>query len=164
MKVEAVSLIAFAVLTLAAPLALSIQSTESLQRILEDEPTLSNCGIDNSFFEPSSIVANPDPPIKGQDLTIQVVGDLSQPLDVGTRIQMTVKVGPITITKHEIDVCEQLEESGESCPIPEGEVVLSKTFRIPAEIPPGKYYSRIELFAPGEILPIGCVHGTVVFE
>ena len=50
-------------------------------------------------------------------------------------MNLSVKYGLITLIKTKPDLCDQLQELGESCPL-EGKKVIRKEIDIPKEVPP----------------------------
>ncbi|KAI8837739.1 ML domain-containing protein [Chytriomyces cf. hyalinus JEL632] len=130
---------------------------------VDDADTLTDCSLTQDFLNITSLSVFPDPPQRGQDATITIVGNLKEDIQDGSKLKLLVKMGPISLTRQEVDICQELNQSGDACPIKQGDVVFSKSFRIPAEVPNGKYYAKLDLYIPGSIVPAACVQAHVSF-
>jgi len=96
-----------------------------------------SCGAATDEFKIGSVVIKPDPPIKGQAITITVTGTLANKVANGT-ISLDLKFGPITIFNHVEPLC--LELLNITCPVPAG--AFSRVVApgpIPASTPSGTY-------------------------
>jgi hypothetical protein len=72
--------------------------------------------------------------VKGENLTIDFKGTLSESVPNGTDVTIIVKYGVVQLIKKKFDFCEKIEEVDEKCPIPEGELAFHKVVALPKEI------------------------------
>jgi hypothetical protein len=86
---------------------------------------------------------DPNPPLKGADLTIHATGTLDTPITDGSYVIVEVKYGYIKLVHETFDLCEQVENIDLKCPVDKGDLDLTKTVTLPEQVPPGKY----EVFA-----------------
>ena len=94
---------------------------------------------ETDLIEISSLEISPNPPQKGQNLTIIASGIVKEDIAAGARVQVVVKYGLIKLLATELDLCEQTEKVDLSCPIQAGELTLQREVELPALIPPGRY-------------------------
>lgn len=87
-----------------------------------------------STYSVKDITLNPDPPQKGQTLTIDFKGKLKEEVPEGTSVLVQVKYGVVQLIKKEFDFCEQVKNVDEECPIPAGDLVFTKQVDLPKEI------------------------------
>ncbi|KAJ3197065.1 Phosphatidylglycerol/phosphatidylinositol transfer protein [Irineochytrium annulatum] len=128
-----------------------------------DLPSISNCGsAATDLLTLTSLTVNPDPVHRGDLTTITVVGVLKEEVTDGAKMRATVKLGPIKLVEAELDLCEQIKSVGKSCPLPKGDTVVSHTFTVPAEVPPGRYTAHIDLYTADK-QSIACVNANVRF-
>ncbi|KAL8761343.1 MAG: hypothetical protein Q9184_002537 [Pyrenodesmia sp. 2 TL-2023] len=95
------------------------------------DPTKDILTIDNVDLDPKS-------PEKGKDLVIKARGNFTAKVEKGAYIDLSVKYGVITLIKTEADLCEQMKEVDEKCPL-EGAKAFTKKVSLPKQIPPGTY-------------------------
>ncbi|KAL8709298.1 MAG: hypothetical protein Q9220_005891 [cf. Caloplaca sp. 1 TL-2023] len=81
---------------------------------------------------------DPNPPEKGKSLHIKAKGNFTQTVDKDAYINLSVKYGLITLVNTKADLCEQMKEVDETCPL-NGAKEFTKEVSLPKEIPPGKY-------------------------
>ncbi|KAJ3232636.1 Phosphatidylglycerol/phosphatidylinositol transfer protein [Chytriomyces hyalinus] len=168
MRATSLLLTALSSQLLASPVQRKASSSSGLVEFLgsqsaDDTDTLTDCSLTQDFLNITSLSVFPDPPQRGQDATITIVGNLKEDIQDGSKLKLLVKMGPIALTRQEVDICQELNQSGDACPIKQGDVVFSKSFRIPAEVPNGKYYAKLDLYVPGNIVPAACVQAHVSF-
>lgn len=72
---------------------------------------------------------------RGHKLIIEASGDFSKEVEEGSYINLSVKYGLITLVRTKADLCEQLKEVDEDCPL-EGKKNIRKEVDIPKEVPP----------------------------
>ncbi|THG95637.1 hypothetical protein EW026_g6054 [Hermanssonia centrifuga] len=65
------------------------------------------CGSVSDPLEIKHIEVSPDPPQRGQDLTVKVIGNVKEVIDDGAYADVTVKIGLIKILQKEFDLCEE---------------------------------------------------------
>ncbi|CAO3622561.1 unnamed protein product [Mucor hiemalis] len=97
---------------------------------------IKNCGDANDLLTIDYVTLNPDPPVKGQDLTIDFKGTLSETVPNGTVVEIIVKYGVVKLIQKKFDFCDKIQEVDEKCPIPEGDLTFNKVVALPKEIPP----------------------------
>ncbi|KAI9888093.1 MAG: Phosphatidylglycerol/phosphatidylinositol transfer protein [Watsoniomyces obsoletus] len=93
---------------------------------------------------------NPNPPVPGQNLTIEAAGVFKKEVEKGAYVHLSVKYGLIRIVQTTADLCEQIENVHDDdfkCPIEPGESKLNKTIELPAQIPPGTYTVEADIFS-----------------
>ena len=97
-------------------------------------------------FHPTHLSLSPDPPVRGQPLTITLNGTLDAPgIPFGSTAHVTVKLGFIKLIDKDYDVCERAGEIGKECPVEEGPLSILKTVDIPAQVPPVRCFLVAEL-------------------
>ncbi|KAF0488277.1 ML domain-containing protein [Gigaspora margarita] len=130
-----------------------------------DSKTIQDCGSGNPEYilQISYLEINPDPPQKGQQLSISAKGYLSEEVGEGSYIDLTVKLGLIKLLHQRLDLCEQVEKVDKKCPLEEGEQTLEHTVTLPREIPPGKYIVDVYVKTPDH-RPIACFKATAFFR
>ncbi|KAI8984331.1 ML domain-containing protein [Mycotypha africana] len=132
--------------------------------IVTDQSTklITNCGNASDLLKIDYINLNPDPPLRGTDLEIEFKGFLKETVPEGTKVQIMVKFGVVRLLQKEFDFCDKIQEIGEKCPIPKGELKFKKVVSLPREIPPGKYTVHAEIFTPAK-KRVTCLLGQTVF-
>lgn len=73
--------------------------------------------------------------IRGKDLQIKAKGNFTQKVEQGAYINLSVKYGLITLINTKADLCEQMKEVDETCPL-NGAKDFTKEVTLPKEIPP----------------------------
>lgn len=71
---------------------------------------------------------------RGKDLLIKARGNFTAKVEEGAYINLSVKYGVITLIKTEADLCEQMKEVDEKCPL-EGAKAFTKKVSLPKQIP-----------------------------
>lgn len=104
----------------------------------------------------------PNPPLAGQILTIEAVGDLLEDVQEGAYVVLQVKYGLIRLVNTQADLCEQVSNVDLECPIKKGPIKLTKEVELPQEIPPGKYNVFADVYNFDD-KKITCLSATVVF-
>ncbi|KAL4399998.1 sterol transport protein [Malassezia pachydermatis] len=76
-----------------------------------------------------SVTLDPDPPMKGHNLT------------EGTYLDVDVHIGVLKLYSERLDFCDVLRENDVEvqCPIPPGDYDVSHTVLVPARLPPAKF-------------------------
>lgn len=130
-----------------------------------DSPLL-QCDISEAqLLDVSQVNLSPNPPTRGNNLTITAYGSLSSEIVEGAYVDVEVRLGYIKLLTQTYDLCEQLEENdidGLKCPLQPGDYALEKIVEIPQEVPPGKYsvIARAYTLDDDEIT---CLTGDVIF-
>lgn len=78
----------------------------------------------------------PNPPLAGQNLTMEAMGFLKTPIKEGAYANFEVKYGLIKLLSGTADLCEKAAEVDLECPIEEGELKVEKMVKLPSQIPP----------------------------
>lgn len=110
----------------------------------------------------TSVVLSPNPPQRGQNLTIDASGILKTAIEEGAYVDVEVKYGYIKLISQTYDLCDEVGEVDLKCPLQAGEYKLSKTVEIPQQVPPGKYTVVARAYTEADDF-IACITGTVVF-
>ncbi|KAH9849721.1 ML domain-containing protein [Lenzites betulinus] len=141
------------ILLLAAALGYTAASPIDEQQVLDSPSFLApgkdwdwtDCGGDGHVVRIKSIEVSPDPPKRGEDLTITVTGDASDDILDGAYADVTVKVGVIKLLQKEFDVCEEAEKANATiqCPVNKGHHEVVQTVTLPKEIPPAQFKVNI---------------------
>jgi hypothetical protein len=78
----------------------------------------------------------PNPPVAGQNLTIDGEATLKAPIEEGAYAQVEVKYGLLKLLDVTVDLCENAVKVDLQCPIEKGDVAIHKVVRLPSQIPP----------------------------
>jgi hypothetical protein len=103
--------------------------------------------VDRDLFTPTKVSILPDPPQLGKKAVLTLTGHLSGDIIKGYKdlflmlicrsyADVTVKLGLIQLIKDKFDICKEIVQFGETCPIQEGEVEIVKEIDIPSIVPP----------------------------
>ncbi len=79
-------------------------------------------------------------------LSIEAKGNFTQKVEDGAYINLSVKYGLIRIINQRTDLCEQMKNIDEPCPL-EGFKTVTKDVELPKEIPPVRKGKRCCLWA-----------------
>ncbi|KAM5530786.1 hypothetical protein V8D89_015527 [Ganoderma adspersum] len=111
-----------------------------------------DCGTDSHLVHINSIEISPDPPQRGQDLTITVDGVAKEAVEDGAYADVTVKAGIIRLLHKEFDVCEEARNANTTiqCPVEKGHHKVTQTVTLPNEIPPAQFTVNIRGFTEGD--------------
>lgn len=90
----------------------------------------------DDLVEIKYIDLSPNPPLAGQNLTIEAMGYLKTTIEQGAYANFEVKYGFIKLLTGTADLCEQAAEVDLTCPIKKGEVSVQKLVQLPSQIPP----------------------------
>ncbi|TLD26780.1 hypothetical protein PspLS_04794 [Pyricularia sp. CBS 133598] len=106
---------------------------------------------------------SPNPPKAGESLVIKASGDVTQKIEDGAYINLSVKYGLIRLINTKADLCEQIKNVDLDCPIDEGKLDIVKSVDLPNEIPPGKYTVFADVYTKDN-KKISCLTAEVRFE
>ncbi|KAL9100295.1 MAG: hypothetical protein Q9163_004313 [Psora crenata] len=81
----------------------------------------------------------PNPPEAGKQLLIEAEGTFTEEVEAGAYIDLSVKYGLITLINSKVDLCDQMKEVDEQCPLA-GSKVIKKDVNIPKGVPPVRHY------------------------
>jgi hypothetical protein len=101
-----------------------------------NSPSIEDCGSLTDVFQPTDISISPDPPKRGQPLTVTVTGELSQDVTDGAFADVKVKLGVIKLVEQRLDLCKEITQIERECPVEKGRVDIKHTVDIPREVPP----------------------------
>ena len=91
-----------------------------------------------------SVVITPDPPKKGEPLTINATVTCSEEITGGT-VKIVVKYSIITVLNKSYSLCDLLSQTGQKCPVAAGTYSNSITETIPSSAPSGHYTGNVEI-------------------
>ena len=78
----------------------------------------------------------PNPPLAGQNMTMDALGVLKLSIVEGAYANYEVKYGFISLLSGKADLCEIAAEVDLECPIERGEIKVQKLLELPSQIPP----------------------------
>ncbi|KAI8373157.1 ML domain-containing protein [Radiomyces spectabilis] len=136
---------------------------DGVQPFKKSTDLIENCGDPDDILEIDYITLDPDPPMRGQNLTIDFKGTLSKEVPEGTVAHVEVKFGRISLLRKDFDLCHEIENLEEHCPIPKGELVFTKQVTLPSQIPPGRYTVKAVIDTPDDE-EVACLIGRATFS
>ncbi|KAL8651418.1 MAG: hypothetical protein Q9210_003260 [Variospora velana] len=119
-----------------------------------NDPDSYSLTIDNVDLEPN-------PPEKGKELLIKARGNFTEKVEQDAYINLSVKYGLITLIHTKADLCEQMKQVDEECPL-NGAKVFTKSVTLPKEIPPGAYSVLADVYTKND-RQITCLEAKVRF-
>lgn len=120
---------------------------------------VSICSVPESIYDIQAVMLTPDPPIKGQNVTVSVSGHLKAAVEPQARIKASAKWGALPLPSIELDLCSSLSYG---CPVRAGDNVLAEfTFYVPGYSPSGSYNVTTDM-TQYDGSPIACLYGTVI--
>ncbi|KAK5138102.1 Phosphatidylglycerol/phosphatidylinositol transfer protein [Meristemomyces frigidus] len=112
----------------------------------------------------TSVDLDPNPPKAGTPLKISAKGTLTQDIEAGAKIHLSVKYGLITIIRQTADLCDTVQKVDLECPLKkDNETALVKEVDLPNQIPPGKYTVLADVVTKDDE-KITCLTATVEFK
>ena len=125
-----------------------------------------NCGESSDLLSLKDLKITPDPPVRGQPLTIAFEGDLREPIEGSEMVNIQVKYGVIKIVDMTTNLCEELGKVDDvpQCPFSPGHWRFNHTEVLPSDIPPGRYTLTIEAYSKKFKKGIFCISGTFRFD
>ncbi|GME83649.1 unnamed protein product [Ambrosiozyma monospora] len=127
------------------------------------ESPLQTCDTsDSQLLKLTKVDLTPNPPLRGENLTITAAGTLKEPIEQGAYVDVDVTYGYIKLIHQTYDLCEQLPNVEMECPIKQGYQELTKQVEIPDEVPPGKYTVVARAYTEDDEL-ITCLTAVVEF-
>lgn len=72
---------------------------------------------------------------RGKELLIKARGNFTEEVEQDAYINISVKYGLITLINTKADLCEQMKQVDEECPL-DGAKAFTKSVTLPKEIPP----------------------------
>ncbi|KAL8769715.1 MAG: hypothetical protein Q9209_004331 [Squamulea sp. 1 TL-2023] len=140
------------------------------QRILVDDNLsvpghnpLSFCSDPSDFILTiNNVDLDPNPPEIGKALQIKAKGNFTEKVEQDAYINLSVKYGLITLINTKADLCAQMKEVDESCPL-EGPKDFTKDVTLPKEIPRGTYTVLADVYTKDDE-QVTCLKATVHFS
>ncbi|KAH3667348.1 hypothetical protein OGAPHI_002997 [Ogataea philodendri] len=127
-----------------------------------DSPLLLCEASNRQLLTLSHVDLSPNPPVRGNNLTIVARGALSTEITDGAYVEVDVSYGYIKLLHQTYDICEELPNVDMECPLEKGYYDLVKEVEIPNEVPPGKYTVVAKAYTAEDEL-ITCLTGTAEF-
>lgn len=78
---------------------------------------------------------SPDPPRRGQPLTVSMNGTLKRRVNDGIA-HVKAKLGFIQLIDRDYQICDYAKEVDMECPFEKGPLVFEKVINVPGEVPP----------------------------
>lgn len=97
---------------------------------------MQNCGSPSDHLHNLNVTLTPDPPVKGQNVSVIASGTLDEEI-TGGEVAITVTVLGIPVINEKKALCNDFKEV--VCPIPSGPWTLRITELLPSWIPSGTY-------------------------
>ena len=120
----------------AIPLQESIQSPQQLGDIW------SNCGTSADGGTINNVTISPNPPAKGQNLTVTASFTLKHQVTAGN-VAIVIKYSFITVLNKNEPVCDLAKDAGHPCPIAASTITVTQSAEIPSAAPGGHYTGSI---------------------
>lgn len=127
-----------------------------------DSPIVECDALESQILDLQSVVLTPNPPEKGQNLTVTAKGYLSEDVEDGAYVEVEVRYGFIKLIHQTFDLCEEISKVDLECPIKKGEQIITKEVEIPDEVPPGRYMVNARAYTKDDEF-ITCLAATVDF-
>eukprot|EP01025_Chloroclados_australasicus_P045956 TRINITY_DN50706_c0_g1_i1.p3 TRINITY_DN50706_c0_g1~~TRINITY_DN50706_c0_g1_i1.p3 ORF type:complete len:227 (+),score=31.94 TRINITY_DN50706_c0_g1_i1:44-682(+) len=105
----------------------------------------SNCGSSSDHLKNLQISVTPDPPKKGQDVTIAASGTLDEEVSSG-KITVEVEFLGIKVVNKTLDLCQTISKY-QQCPIKQGPLSVKLTESLPSDAPSGHYTGKATITA-----------------
>jgi len=110
-----------------------------------------------------SVDLSPNPPKAGNELVIKAKGTIKETIEEGAYVLLTVKYGLIRLITTKADFCKEIGNVDLECPLEAGDLEITKSVDLPAEIPPGKYTVLADVYTAKDV-QITCLTATVAFS
>ncbi|KAL6717167.1 Phosphatidylglycerol/phosphatidylinositol transfer protein [Lecanora helva] len=116
---------------------------------------------DNYSLTIDKVDLTPNPPSPGKTLTIKAKGNFTEDVEEGAYINLSVKYGLIRLINQRADLCEQMKNVDEECPLSGGKTI-TKDVDLPKEIPPGSYTVLADVYTSSDE-QVTCLNAHVKF-
>jgi len=100
----------------------------------------SSCAKSGDILSDVSVAISPNPPVKGEDVTVTASGKFSSTVTSGTA-NVVIEVLGIPVINKNIDLCTASPKV--TCPIPAGQQSITITELIPGSVPSGEYTGKV---------------------
>lgn len=155
---------AFAVVSSAA--VFQVAQVPGATKPIDGGSPLLQCDIgEKQLLDIYTVVLTPNPPRRGNNLTIVANGEVLHSIEEGAYVDVEVRLGYIKLLTQTFDLCDVMEENdveGLTCPIQPGVYDISKIVQIPNEVPPGKYTVLARAYTVDDEL-LTCITGEIIF-
>lgn len=150
MKLLSSAFLLLPALVSAIPAGFSLaHSSSDLQTFIPGDSPIDTCtspAPDTDLIVIQNLEISPNPPERGQNLTISATGLVKEDITAGAYVEVEVKYGLIRLLRQTLDLCEQTEKVDLACPIKEGQITLERVVELPKQIPPGRYTVNAKVF------------------
>jgi hypothetical protein len=113
--------------------------------MFEPPANVSICNEPGDRMNVTTVGLSPNPPVKGDNLTILLQGHMKENLQEGSYLMVQVNKGSFRLPKIKTQACDYTVEG---CPIPAAQGEISFLFEIPKMMPSGNYKIKAELYNP----------------
>lgn len=105
------------------------------------------CDVSENTFKLQELIPTPNPPKKGELLSVTLKGNLLEKIDFGSSIEMKIHYSFIKVYDKTLNLCEELEKHSNSikCPIEKGVVDIKYTTEVSNEMLNGKYKILVKI-------------------
>ncbi|KAJ8659097.1 hypothetical protein O0I10_005135 [Lichtheimia ornata] len=124
-----------------------------------------DCSDSSYILDIYDITLSPRYPLPGDNLTIEAIGFLEEPVSYGAKADVLVKLGFVQLLKKEFDICEEMDNNDVElqCPIMDGPVKVTQKVTLPKEIP--KAHFKVQVRAKNHNNhPLACLDVDVDFR
>jgi len=104
-------------------------------------PVFWSCGAPGDMFHLSGIAISPNPPVKGEPVTIAASGSVFETVTAGT-LHFTVALDGIQLISKTKDLCSILHKANLTCPVRQGSMAIKITETLPSWAPSGNYSAK----------------------
>mmetsp|Transcript_26229 Transcript_26229/g.57958 ORF Transcript_26229/g.57958 Transcript_26229/m.57958 type:complete len:147 (+) Transcript_26229:67-507(+) len=116
----------------------------------------SDCTAPEDIATITKVAITPDPPTRGTPLTIELDLNLKEPLESGS-INVDIKYDGIVPLKETLDLCKELAQTTNPCPLAAGPVSFSFSATIPKVVPEGKVKGTAKVVRAADSKEAACV-------
>ncbi|KAJ6514320.1 MD-2-related lipid-recognition domain-containing protein, partial [Mycena vitilis] len=102
-------------------------------------------GLSSDPVQPKSIKFSPDPPVLGENLTIELKANVTQTIQ-NVDVNITIKQNDREVLQKMVDLCEAAKNANATvtCPVKKGVYTVQQNVTVPAQIPPGSYTVHLQ--------------------
>lgn len=125
-------------------------------------PTVRYCSEPDALLHDLKIHWSPDDVKPGEDVTLVLLGNLTQPVanmsvTASATVDGLIKLGPYTV-----DVCS-LDKKVEVCPLKAGPIRLEHKLKVPSWLPAGSVEVNANLFRTDDHRQVACLNVTIAW-
>ncbi|CDS14561.1 hypothetical protein LRAMOSA06730 [Lichtheimia ramosa] len=124
-----------------------------------------DCSDSSYILDIQDITLTPPYPSPGDNLTIEAIGYLEEPVDYGAEAHVLVKLGFVQLLKRTFDICQEIDNNDVDlqCPIMDGLVKVTQKITLPEEIP--KAHFKVQVRAENyDKRPLACLDVDIDFR